>query len=197
MPSTSNWINRTWEDDKFYAHQSIIDLTQSKQNMWMMHVNVYPQDHMPSPIYGFDVICSSTKITGCFHDFSPTIPDCPLTQEFAKYTSHYASSKPRTLPEWAQAIFSPAMIASGNIKEKTEATNLATLGRDTLNLYFINQSQPIDINTLPDTTLSIMRSKSKYCYNQLQNPHSANVIQNLLSLTDEEIKTFKKQQFPY
>ena len=189
MPFTSVWSNKTWENESFYAHSSIIDLTQTKQNMWMMHVNVYPADNIPNPIYGFDVICSSTKITGCFHDFSPTIPNCPLTQEFAKHTSYYAPSKPRTLPEWAQAIFSPAMIASGNIKEKTEARHLATLGRDTLNLYFINQSQPTDCSTL--------FAKSKYCHNQLQNPHSANVIKNLLNLTDEEIKTFKRQQFPY
>lgn len=84
------------------------------------------------------------------------------------------------------------MIASGNIRETPEAVHLATLGRDTMNLYFIDAPQPLDI---PDN--NILESKQRYCENQLQNPHSANVIKNLLELSEDEINAFKRQQFPY
>ena len=100
------------------AHISIIDMRESKK-MWMMHVACYSKSEYPMPIYGFDVICGARKVTGCFHDMSPT------TSAFTSYPT-VLSLKLISLiiccgsfPEFIIICFSGTCIASTNISNAT------------------------------------------------------------------------------
>ena len=59
------------------AHISTIDARETKK-LYLLHVTVFPHTNDPSPIYGFDIVCGPTKVSGAFHDFSisgdPTSP---------------------------------------------------------------------------------------------------------------------------
>ena len=68
----SGWINRVWANDYVRrAHVDVVDARATK-GLWMMHVCCFPDLNNDGPIYGFDVIAGKNKITGAFHDFSPT-----------------------------------------------------------------------------------------------------------------------------
>jgi hypothetical protein len=47
-------------------------------------------------------------------------------------------NKPRELPEWARQIFSPAMVAAGNLREEDEIKQLCDLAKQTLDFYIKN-----------------------------------------------------------
>ena len=64
------WINRVWANEFIRrAHIDVVDARKTK-GLWMMHVCIFPQLNNDGPIYGFDVIAGSKKMTGAFHDFS-------------------------------------------------------------------------------------------------------------------------------
>ena len=66
------WINRVWCNKNVRrAHIDVVDARESK-GLWMMHVCVFPVLNNDAPVYGFDVIAGKNKMTGAFHDFSPT-----------------------------------------------------------------------------------------------------------------------------
>ena len=77
----SGWINRVWANDSVRrAHIDVVDARDSK-GLWMMHVCIFPTLDNPAPIYGFDVIAGKNKMTGAFHDFSPSAdPDHPMIE---------------------------------------------------------------------------------------------------------------------
>ena len=82
------WVNRVWTSG-FYrrAHVDVVDARETK-GLWMMHCCIFPHTHNPAPIYGFDVIAGARKITGCFHDFSPTSDkQHPMIQWFGQEVS--------------------------------------------------------------------------------------------------------------
>ena len=82
-----------------------------------------------STIYGLDVIAGANKVTGFFHDFSPLAKrDHTMVDWFVKEASLYEPSKPRPLPDWAMKIFSPGMIAAGNIKDYNLNEHIKLLG---------------------------------------------------------------------
>lgn len=191
MPSYDFWSNKTYDSENAWAHQSIIDKRKDRK-IWMMHTCIFPKDHMPSPIYGFDVIVGPNKITGCFHDYSPTFKCQKLTDLFYRVTRPHHESKRRELPEWAKNIFSPYMLASGNVKSDNEAKELADIGTITINLWFTDAPNP-----LPQPSQRIKDAKSYYCHNQLQNPHSPKVMETVLGIPKEDVSTFKTMQFPY
>ena len=46
---------------------------------------IFPTLDNPAPIYGFDVIAGKNKMTGAFHDFSPSAdPDHPMIQGYLR-----------------------------------------------------------------------------------------------------------------
>ena len=178
-----NWY---WKNKRLeLGHISVVDKRES-HGIWMMHVNAYAKTTYPMPIYGFDVVCAKKKVTGCFHDLSPTgYNDMIMKRKEVK--------RERELPQWAKEIFSDGMLAAGNVTELDECIEYATMGDENLQDWFgiLEASESI----VP--SVKYMHARQKYCNNQLQNPHSFNVMKNLGFPEDylTEFKTTKQCPF--
>ena len=186
--------NYYYESDRvMMAHISEVNLIATK-NIWMMHVNVYSRDTVPMPIFGFDVVAGKNKVTGCFHDMSPTVRlGFGMTEEIKP-------TKSRELPDWAREIFSENMIAANNVSNYDEARALATIGRTNLARWFdeVNLRTPRVTDGVGHTgSVAYMEACSKYCQNQLKNPHSFRVMESLGFPTDYLTEFKTKKQFPY
>jgi hypothetical protein len=158
------WKNYLWTSNKFRrAHIEIVDATQTKK-MWVMHMCIYPHYNSPDPIFGFDIVCGANKITGAFHDFSH-IGSSNLYNWFQGRMAGLSWSKPRELPEWAKRIFSPEMLAAGNIQTNEEFEQLEKVVIDNLDYYLYN------IGTVIKGADFSLR-QNHYCRNQKLNPHT-------------------------
>ena len=182
----SGWINRVWANDSVRrAHIDVVDARDSK-GLWMMHVCIFPTLDNPAPIYGFDVIAGKNKMTGAFHDFSPS-PDLqhPLVQWYEEEVSDFIPSKKRELPEWATNIFTPSMSAAGNVSSEDEADAIITLALANLRVWF--ESVPEYTGNAP--TELIAGAQNYYCHNQQQNPHTPRVMKSL-GLNEADVDKF-------
>ena len=130
------WINRVWNSDNYRrAHVDVVDARESKK-LWMMHCCVFPHLNNNGPIFGLDVIAGPKKITGFFHDFSRTIePNHNMIEAFGYEVGKLEWRKERELPDWAKAIFSPHMVAAGNVNKKEELDQLLELSLDSIDSY--------------------------------------------------------------
>jgi hypothetical protein len=168
------WYNALYSSPRYRrAHVEIVDFRET-HNIYILHCTVFPHYNDPSPIWGFDAVCGPNKITGAFHDFSmPGYVNHPMQQWWEKNSAEYQWHKPRTLPEWAQAIFSKSMVAAGNVSTEEELEALCTLAERSLDCYLfsvgITQQDVADYHQL----------QNKYCYYQKQNPH---VIRSMVSM---------------
>jgi phycocyanobilin:ferredoxin oxidoreductase len=139
LPTVGNHINKVYRSDKVdLAHISVIDMRAEKK-MWMMHVACFAKPNFPMPIYGFDVIVGKNKVTGCFHDMSPTIPELLVStaeQEFKQIVAPFIPKRERELPPWAKEIFSNSMVVAGATNEVSEIENLCYMGRENLSSWF-------------------------------------------------------------
>ena len=131
------WINRVWRNGSIRrAHIDVVDARKTK-GLWMMHVCIFPQLNNPAPIYGFDVIAGKNKMTGAFHDFSPSAdPEHPMIQGYYESVEHFVPEKQRELPEWARNIFTGKMLAAGNVKTEEEADEIIRIALSNLHAYF-------------------------------------------------------------
>ena len=178
------WVNRTWTSDRYRrAHIDVVDARESK-GLWMMHCCVFPHTHNPAPIFGFDVIAGKNKITGCFIDYSPTGDrDHPMIEYFAEEVGQYDWNKPRKLPEWAERIFSPHMIAAGNVSDEIELAQIASLAHILVNHY------TECVGETNNTSESTKDQQNYYAQNQKQNPHTPKVMVSL-GLSEEDVQMF-------
>jgi len=178
------WVNRVWTSDRYRrAHIDVVDARDSK-GLWMMHCCVFPHTHNPSPIFGFDVIAGKNKITGCFIDYSPTTDrDHPMIEYFAEEVSRYEWIKKRELPDWAQRIFSPHMVAAGNVQDESELKQIASLANILVNHYLEIVSETN--HKIADNTFE----QNYYAQNQKQNPHTPRVMTSL-GLDEEDVRVF-------
>ena len=178
------WVNKVWASDNYRrAHIDVVDARESK-GLWMMHCCVFPHRHNPAPIFGFDVIAGKNKITGCFIDYSPTgDKEHPMIKNFSEEVGRYEWNKKRTLPDWAQRIFSGHMVAVGNVSNENELNQLTSLAHTLVNHYLENVGKTN--NTANDT----IESQNFYCENQKQNPHTSKVMVSL-GLSEEDVYTF-------
>lgn len=183
-PITGNldydWHNQLWASPRYRrAHIEIVDNRES-HNIYILHCTVFPHFNDPSPIFGFDAVCGPNKITGAFCDFSSAgDPSHPMMRWFANEVLYYNWQKPRDLPEWARSIFSPSMVAAGNVNAGEELDNLCELATRTLDYYLKNVG-----NTQQDAADYHM-AQNRYCHYQKQNPH---VIRSMVSMGVEEAK---------
>ena len=179
--------NFYWKNARLdMGHISVVDKREEK-GVWMMHVNAYSRAQYPMPVYGFDVVCGKNKVTGCFHDISPT-----GYNDF-EVANGYEESKRRELPDWAKEIFSEGMVAAGNVNEEKEINELIAIGASNLMTWFEVQ-EGLEMS-IPD--YNYMNALSKYCQNQLMNPHSFAVMMKL-GFPEEYLRNFKmNKQFPY
>jgi phycocyanobilin:ferredoxin oxidoreductase len=178
------WVNRIWTSDRYRrAHVDVVDARESK-GLWMMHCCIFPHTHNPAPIFGFDVIAGKNKITGCFHDYSKAgDSEHPMMDWFADEAQKLSWNKTRKLPDWAERIFSPSMIAAGNVSDEEELEQIFAMARTTLDHYLSTVAETN--NTAVDTT----EAQNYYCENQKQNPHTPRVMVSL-GLSEEDVRVF-------
>ena len=182
----NGWINRVWANSSVRrAHIDVVDARDSR-GLWMMHVCIFPVLNNDAPIYGFDVIAGKNKMTGAFHDFSPSCdPDHPMIEGYKEAVADFIPSKQRELPEWARNIFTDKMLAAGNVKTEEEAVAIIDLALDNLRAYF--QEVP-EYNGFGDRDL-VIASQNYYCHNQQQNPHTPKTMKSL-GLDEAQVDKF-------
>lgn len=158
------WKNYLWESKDYRrAHIEIVDATKHKK-MWVMHMCIYPHYSSPDPIFGFDIVCGRSKITGAFHDFSK-VGDSAMYEWYQNKMSTINWTKPRELPDWAKRIFSPQMLAAGNIQTQEEFDQLKKTVIDNLDYYLYNIG-------VPYVGTNYKEQQNFYCKNQKMNPHT-------------------------
>lgn len=185
------WINRVWKNNIIRrAHLDVVDARTSK-GLWMMHVCVFPQCTDTAPIYGLDVIAGEKKVTGFFHDFSPTVaPNHTMIINFGKKVAEYNWKKERTLPDWAQAIFSSHMVAVGNVNTQEELTSLIDLSLDNLD-YWLGYYRYTKCSYEEGQYM-----QNRYAQYQKQNPHTPRTMK-ALGLNEDDVNLFiQKCLFP-
>ena len=183
---TNGWINRVWANDNVRrAHIDVVDARDTK-GLWMMHVCIFPTLDNPAPIYGFDVIAGKNKITGAFHDFSPSAdPDHPMIQGYFDSVDHFIPEKQRELPQWAKNIFTGKMLAAGNVKSEEEATEIIRIAIDNLHAYF----DEVGASKGEGDRAIVSACQDYYCHNQQQNPHTPAVMKSL-GLPEDQVDIF-------
>ena len=171
------------------AHISIVDARESKK-LWMLHATVFPHCNDPSPIYGFDIVAGTNKVSGAVHDFSLAgDKTSPMWLWFNATTAGLEWNKKRELPEWAKQIFSPAMVAIGAVGEE-ELDEFVKIGLSSLEFYLIN------VGLGQQDIADYHMAQNRYCHYQKQNPHTPRVLVNL-GFTEQESKDFvEKMLFP-
>jgi hypothetical protein len=168
------WYNSLYTSSRYRrAHVEIVDFRET-HNIYILHVTVFPHFNDPSPIYGFDAVCGPNKITGAFHDFSLAgDPTSFMYLWFKARVNVLEWNKPRALPEWARQIFSPAMVAAGNLQDEAEIDQLCETALTTLDFYLskvgYDQQSGADFHM----------AQNRYCHYQKQNPH---VIRSMVSM---------------
>jgi hypothetical protein len=187
------WINRTWES-KLYrrAHIDVVDARNSK-GLWMMHCCIFPHLDNDGPIFGLDVIAGKRKITGFFHDYSPTTnPEHHMISKFDKMVSEYNWKKERVLPDWAKAIFTESMVAAGNVTDQHELEQLIKLSFESAD-YYLGDIENYANTTSPKDAIS---AQNRYSHFQKQNPHTPRTMKSL-GLNEEDVDFFvQKCLFP-
>lgn len=180
------WVNRVWSSRNIRrAHIDVVDARGSK-GLWMMHVCLFPALNNDGPIYGFDVIAGKNKITGAFHDFSPSVnPDHPMIQGYYESVENFVPKKQRELPEWAQNIFTEKMLAAGNVNTEEEAGEIIRIAVDNLKAYISEISDSTGFGNLE----LVAAAQDYYCHNQQQNPHTPAVMKSL-GLPEEDVEIF-------
>lgn len=149
-----------------------------------MHCCIFPHTHNPAPIYGFDVIAGKNKITGCFHDYSKAgDSEHPMMEWFADYVKRLEWRRERQLPEWATNIFSPSMVAAGNVQNEDELDQITQMAKDTIAHYL---SAVAETNNTADNTTT---AQNYYAQNQKQNPHTPRVMTSL-GLSEDDVRVF-------
>lgn len=178
------WVNRVWTSRTYRrAHIDIVDARETK-GLWMMHCCVFPHTHNPAPIFGFDVVAGKNKITGCFYDYSPAgDPEHPLLEWFADEAQRLEWVKTRKLPDWAERIFSPSMVAAANVSSEDELSQIVVMAQQGMLTYLMEVGETN--NTAKDTS----EVQNYYCENQKLNPHTPKVMTNL-GLDEEDVKFF-------
>lgn len=181
------WINRVFKNEHVRrAHIDVVDARESK-GLWMMHVTVFPSLTNNAPIFGFDVIAGRSKMTGAFLDYSASSGgvDHPMYHGYADAVSEFIPKKQRELPEWAKNIFSPSMVAAGNVNTEEEAVAIINLALNNLRAYF--EEVPNFANTAD--VEATRKAHNWYAHNQQQNPHTPKVMLSL-GLPEEDVELF-------
>lgn len=176
--------SRSWVSDKYLvAHLSILD-ARELNGVWMLHCCVYPHFNNPNPIYGFDIVVGKSKITGFFHDFSPTSPTTSnLSDWFKETTDKITWNRTRELPDWAKRIFSDNMIAASNIQTLDEVSVICDLANSTLAKYLS------EVDTFHVSNSQGHIAYRTYISSQKNNQHTPRVLQSL-GFTEQEASSF-------
>jgi phycocyanobilin:ferredoxin oxidoreductase len=177
-----SWTNRIFRGDRFRrGHLEVLDVRESKK-MWIMHICIFPHLDDSSPIFGFDVICGANKITGVFLDFSMAKQDHPMNVWFADRTKSLVWKKDRELPDWGKRIFSPNMIAAGQVNTDGELNQVIDVAKDCFVYYINNVGNTID-------GADHAYKHNIYCKNQKENVHTSRFLINC-GYSEDTVKNF-------
>ena len=181
-----SWINRVWANNSVRrAHIDVVDARESK-GLWMMHVCCFPDLTNDAPIYGFDVIAGKNKMTGAFHDFSPSSNlDHPMIDGYKEAVEDFIPSKQRELPQWAKNIFTDKMLAAGNVRTEEEAVAIVDIALANLRAWF----DEVPLSDGNGQTELVQAAQDYYCHNQQQNPHTPRVMKSL-GLNEADVEKF-------
>lgn len=188
------WVNTVYTSSAYRrAHVDVVDARATK-GLWMMHVCIFPHLSNDGPVFGFDVIAGKNKMTGAFHDFSPTVnAEHKMIDAFGWTSRQLAWQRERELPEWAKQIFTDDMIAAGNVKEPEEIGQLVEVVEDNL-IYYLREIGKY--NGVADTRM-VAQAQNRYAYWQKQNPHTPKTMK-ALGLDEDDVDRFVEQcLFPY
>ena len=159
----SGWKDTYWKSDHIRkCHLKTID-NRDTQKLWLMHINIFPNENLNTPILGFDIVAGQSKITGSFFDYSP-VADHDYMNYFYDKVRDLEWNKPRELPDWAKTIFSDHMIAVGNIRTDEEIKQLSDTCLDLIQYYVANLGKYDKIGLYKE-------KQNTYCRNQKLNPH--------------------------
>jgi hypothetical protein len=183
------WINLVWRNAwARRIHLDVVDARETK-GLWMMHFCIFPHLDNSGPIYGLDVIAGKNKVTGFFHDLSPTIDNNhAMIEQFGDVLKDHSWKKERELPEWAQAIFSKHMLAVGNVNTEEELLKLLQLSWANLEDY------GTEIQKYSGTCTAELgkTAQNRYAYYQKQNPHTPRTM-TALGLNEEDVRAFVQE----
>ena len=180
------WINKVWTSNAFRrAHLDVVDARETK-GLWMMHCCIFPHLHNPAPIFGFDVVAGKNKITGCFFDYSPAgDPNHKLINWFENDVKDLKWKKTRTLPDWAERIFSKNMIAASNVQLDEEIVQIYDMATRGIEHYLAS------VWETNNTTTNTTDNQNFYTDNQRLNPHTPKVMVSL-GLSEDDVNVFIK-----
>ena len=183
------WVNRVWTSNDYRrAHVDVVD-ARATRGLWMMHCCVFPHLHNDGPIFGLDVIAGKHKITGFFHDYSPTTNfSHPMIKDFAQVAESTVWKKTRELPDWAKQIFTESMIAAGNINDSQELQNLFDFSNESITSYLMDIG---NYNNLSDADAG-RNAQNRYAHYQKQNPHTPKTMK-ALGLNEADVDLFVKE----
>jgi len=137
----------------------------------VLHVCLFPHVHDPRPIYGFDMIAGSARVTGIFLDLSPTTqePPIPSLREICDGTGTGAFANKRALPDWGH-IFSKDVLAirPSDLEEVDRAIHLAEAALDAF------LSAPAVLS--PEYASDIIAGQARYIAAQRQNEHTFKML---------------------
>jgi phycocyanobilin:ferredoxin oxidoreductase len=182
----NGWVNRVWESPYFRrAHVDVVDARDTK-GLWMMHVCIFPTLHSDAPIFGFDVIAGKNKMTGAFHDFSPSVnEEHYMIKHFSDVAKSLNWKREREMPDWGKAIFSEDIIAAGNVREKEEIDQLVYVVETNLD-YYLMELMKYSGNASDDL---VIKAHNRYAHFQKQNPHTPRVMKSL-GLSEDDVEMF-------
>jgi Ferredoxin-dependent bilin reductase len=171
------------------AHLCTVDARATKK-LFLMHCTVMPHTNDDSPIYGFDLVAGPTKVSGAFLDFSASgNPNHKMSDWFKCYTHELSWNKPRDLPDWAKAIFSPSFVAIGAVGVE-ELTACIDVGLKSLDYYLTH------VGNSQQSLADYHMAQNRYCQYQKMNPRTPASLQHL-GFTEQEATDFvAKSLFP-
>lgn len=168
-----DWPNTLWTSNLYRrAHIEIVD-KRDTHKMFILHTTVFPHVDDVQPIWGFDAVCGPNKITGAFHDFSTPDFSCETYKWFESFSQTLVWNKKRALPEWATQIFSPAMIAAGNLQDTVEIDQLCAAAITSLDFYLNSVGKNRGFGS------NLTEFQNRYCYWQKKNPQ---VIKSMIAM---------------
>jgi len=137
------------------------------KNLWLMHINIFPQFDRDLPIFGLDIVANPNKISGCFCDYSPTTETKPhpYLDKFEFLVKDLSWTRAREMPDWAQEIFSENIVGAGSIREGEETDQLCEMALHLIQFYLAE----CDNTNYKKEGLNTKEAQNKYCRNQKMN----------------------------